>query len=391
MPFKIVRNDITKMECEAIVNTASRYAVNTFEEVGAGCDKAIYKAAGADKLIAARKEIGEMAEGEAAITPGFDLPAKYIIHAVSPVFIDGKSGEEEKLRNCYRNSLRIAKENSIKSIAFPLIATGSFGYPQEEGMRIAVDEINAFLLHHYMLIYLVVFGTKATQLGERIFPDLEAYIDHNYVDEKREEEYGDRRFGSIPRGDARYDAYTDERANLSRRLFADRAESVPFHKEDVEADEENGFIGSTDDKECDFYESDEAFDKDDIIENLGSKLDERMKHMSDSFSEYLMFLIQSKGMTNAEVHKRAIVDKKVFSKIKNNPDHHPNKLTAMCLCIGAKLNMDETKDLLARAGYALSPADKTDVIFSYFIEHEIYDMIELDIQLEEHGLKCIIT
>ncbi len=391
MPFKIVRNDITKMECDAIVNTASRHAVNTFEEVGAGCDKAIYKVAGADKLIAARKEIGEMEEGEAAITPGFDLPAQYIIHVVSPAFIDGNSGEEDKLRNCYRNSLRIAKENGIKSIAFPLIATGSFGYPQEEGMRIAVDEINAFLLHHDMMIYLVVFGTKATQLGERIFPDLETYIDHHYVEDKREEEYGDRLFGSIPRGGARFDAHADERANLSRRLFAIRAESASIHKEEVEENYESDFIGDMEDEECAAYESDEVCYEDEEIANLGSKIDERIKHMSDSFSEYLMFLIQSKGMTNAEVHKRAIVDKKVFSKIKNNPDHHPNKLTAMCLCIGAKLNMDETKDLLARAGYALSPADKTDVIFSYFIEHEIYDMIELDIQLEEHGLKCIIT
>lgn len=216
MPFKIVRNDITKMECDAIVNTASRYPVSTFEQVGAGCDKAIHKAAGAEKLIAARKEIGEMAEGEAAITPGFDLRAKYVIHAVSPVFIDGNNGDEEKLRNCYRNSLRIAKENSIKSVAFPLIATGSFGYPQEEGMRIAVDEINAFLLHSDMLIYLVVFGTRATQLGERIYPDLEAYIDHNYVDDKREEEYGDMRFGSIHRGDAGFDAYERVRENVSR-------------------------------------------------------------------------------------------------------------------------------------------------------------------------------
>ena len=273
MPFKIVRNDITKMECDAIVNTASRHPVDSFEQVGAGCDKAIHKAAGADELIAARKEIGEMAEGEAAITPGFDLPAKYIIHAVSPVFIDGNSGEEEKLRNCYRNSLRIAKENGIESIAFPLIATGSFGYPQEEGMRIAVDEINAFLLHNDMLIYLVVFGTRATQLGERIYPDLEAYIDHNYVDYKREEEYGDRRFGSIRRGDVRYNAYEIERERLSNRLFAARAESTAFFKKDAEEDEEekdflmSPEIGSAPDESC--CEADEAYkDLDDELENL---------------------------------------------------------------------------------------------------------------------------
>lgn len=126
------------------------------------------------------------------------------------------------------------------------------------------------------------------------------------------------------------------------------------------------------------------------IEELERKLAERMKHLSDTFSEYLLYLIQMKGMTNAEVYKRAIVDKKVFSKIRNNPEYHPQKRTALCLCIGAKLSLDEAKDLLARAGYALSPCDKTDVIFSYFLEYKIYDMIELDIQLEEHGLPCII-
>ena len=135
----------------------------------------------------------------------------------------------------------------------------------------------------------------------------------------------------------------------------------------------------------------ELEDEDFAIEEIERKLAERMKHMSDTFPEYLLYLIRAKGMKNSDVYKRAIVDKKVFSKIKNNPDYHPQKLTALCLCIGAELNMDETRDLLARAGYALSPCDKTDIIFSYFIEHGIYDMIELDIQLEEHGLPCIIT
>ena len=130
---------------------------------------------------------------------------------------------------------------------------------------------------------------------------------------------------------------------------------------------------------------------DSAIEEMERKLSERMKHMADTFPEYLLYLISQKGMENSEVYKRAIVDKKVFSKIKNNPNYHPQKLTALCLCIGAKLNLDESKDLLARAGYALSPCDKTDIIFSYFIENKIYDMIELDIQLEEHGLPCIIS
>nr|MCR5735506.1 hypothetical protein [Lachnospiraceae bacterium] len=139
------------------------------------------------------------------------------------------------------------------------------------------------------------------------------------------------------------------------------------------------------------YGEDVKFRQSISVPELESSLNERMRHISDTFSQYLMFLIQEKKMANSDVYKRAIVDKKIFSKIKNNRDYHPNKLTALCLCVGAKLDIDESKDLLARAGYALSPCDKTDIIFSYFIEHKIYDMIELDIQLEEHGLPCIIS
>ncbi len=362
MPFKIVRNDITKMNTEAIVNTA-----NDYPTVGTGCDSAVYKAAGHKKLLKYRIEkIGFVPEGEVFITPGFNLRAKYIIHAVSPLYLGGNCGEEEKLRSCYRKSLQIAKENKIKSIAFPLISTGGFGYPKEEGMRIAVDEINAFLLKNEMLIYLVVFGKKSTMLGGKIYPDLEAYIDHNYVAEKLKEEYYDNYFDSA--------AYLPGEGMAKRRRGRrnERADFVTSALPPVEAAPKAATY-------LDFEEMHE------------SRLEERMGHISDTFSQYLMYLIQDKKMENAEVYKRAIVDKKIFSKIKNNADYHPKKLTALCLCVGAKLNLDESKDLLARAGYALSPCDKTDIIFSYFIENEIYDMIELDIQLEEHGLPCIIS
>lgn len=409
MPFKIVRNDITKMNTEAIVNTA-----NDHVSIGTGCDSAAYKAAGYDELLKYREDnIGFVPEGDAFITPGFKLKAKYIIHAVSPLYMGGDQGEEEKLRSCYRKSLQIAKENGIKSISFPLISTGGFGYPKEEGMRIAVDEINAFLLSNEMDIFLVVFDTKATQLGEKIYPGLEAYIDHNYVKEAREEEYGDAYFGSMRPSELGYDRYlsnaqmierrTRRNAEAQRREMADYSNralpsvgapskisspSFPdsiFKKEKAKKSLTEESLQAEELCECD----EAAFF--DFEEQHESKLEERMRHMSDTYSEYLMYLIQERHMENAEVWKRAIVDKKIFSKIKNNVNYHPNKLTALCLCVGAKLNLDESKDLLARAGYALSPCDKTDIIFSYFIENEIYDMIELDIQLEEHGLPCIIS
>ncbi len=381
MPFKIVRNDITQMNTEAIVNTANNHAT-----VGTGCDYAVYMAAGYNELLKYREtKIGFVPEGEAFITPGFKLQAKYIIHAVSPLYMGGEQGEEGKLRSCYRKSLQIAKEHNIRSISFPLISTGGFGYPKEEGMRIAVDEINAFLLENEMQIYLVVFDTKATMLGEKIYPDLEAYIDHNYVRDKREEEYGDAYFGSVRPTDPDYATYLSNAQLIERRTRrnAGKADFATCALPTIAMP-----IAQASTADMDECEEASYFD---FEEQHESKLEERMKHISDTFSQYLMYLIQDKKMENAEVYKRAIVDKKIFSKIKNNVDYHPQKLTALCLCVGAKLNLDESKDLLARAGYALSPCDKTDIIFSYFIENEIYDMIELDIQLEEHGLPCIIS
>ena len=374
MAFKIVRNDITKMNTEAIVNTANAYAT-----VGSGCDSAVYKAAGYDELLAYRTgKIGSVPEGDAFITPGFLLQAKYIIHAVSPLYKGGSEGEEEKLRSCYRRSLQLAKEN----------------------------EINAFLLNNEMDIYLVVFSDSATSLGGRIYPDLEEYIDQNYVEGKFDEEYGSGFYGST-------EILSNERMVERRRRKAPGNEAAAFNVgaasfakasaprkkapmssssgsifKKREIAEDAPLMADIEDL-ADYNEAaDDFFDFETEHE---SRLEERIKHISDTFSEYLMYLIRDKKMENAEVYKRAIVDKKIFSKIKNNVDYHPKKLTALCLCVGAKLNLDEARDLLARAGYALSPCDKTDIIFSYFIENEIYDMIELDIQLEEHGLPCIIS
>ena len=403
MSFKIVRNDIVKMNTEAIVNTANDHAT-----VGSGCDHAVYTAAGYDELLTYRKEhIGFVEEGGAFITPGFHLQAKYIIHAVSPLYEGGDKGEEEKLRSCYRKSLALAKENNIKSIAFPLISTGGFGYPKEEGMRIALDEIYDFLFDNEMDIYLVVFDTKATLLGEKLYPDLKAYIDHNYVMDKRDEEYNDLFFGSARTDERRFAEYARERDELEERLARKAAyrknleeptsgappvsamSSVidPLRRKPAkvaDAPDDLAFDECCEAKAC-------LYDEEDALEELKRKLDEKKAHLADSFSEYLLYLIQSRGMTNVEVYKRAIVDKKLFAKIKNDSSYHPQKLTCLQLCMGAKLNLDETRDLLARAGYALSPCDMRDVIFSYFIENEIYDMVDLDIQLEEYGIPCIIA
>ncbi len=401
MALKIVRNDITRMQADIIVNTANEHPT-----VGTGCDYAIYQAAGYDELLACREEIGEVPEGEVFITPAFRLQAKYIIHAVSPRYIDGEHGEEEKLRSCYRKSLLLAAENGAASIAFPLIATGSFGYPQEEGLRIAMDETNAFLMSHDMLVYLVVFDDTTTELGKRLFADLDSYIDQHYVEERRLEEY-DRAYQAArrPAKAGRTEAGRTEAPQAENR----RRFGLPWRKEKAKpqddtsagaahpphhmvSDEEICASGASFD-----YEEEEmapppaaAATAAEFSARDESALGKRMLHLTDTFSEYLIYLIDSKHMTYPEVYRRAMVDKKAFSKIKNNPDAHPKKMTVMCLCIGAMLNLDETKDLMARAGYALSPCEKTDIIFAYFIENQIYDMVELDIQLEEYGEPCLI-
>ncbi len=413
MPFKIVRNDITKMNTEAIVNTA-----NDHPTVGTGCDHAVYQAAGYEELLSYRQQnIGYVKEGDVFLTPGFRLPARYIIHAVSPLYIDGSHREEELLRSCYRKSLALAAREGIRSVAFPLIATGGFGYPKEEGMRIAVDEIHAFLLKSDMQIFLVVFDEKAARMGKNLYPDLETYIDLNYVEEKHAEEYG-WTVSAAPALPQEAPSFSQEEpslqepvpdelssAQMSPRPYPGNTGALPsFHKlagrseaagraetRREEGRREEARAKARPAEKSSAEEKERIPDTDAAIEEIERKLGERIAHMTDTFPQYLFYLIRRKGMKNSDVYKRAIVDKKVFSKIKNNPEYHPQKLTALRLCIGAMLDLDETKDLLARAGYALSPCDKTDIIFSYFIENRIYDMIEVDIQLEEHGQPCVIT
>ena len=309
------------------------------------------------------------------------LDTDVIIHGDTARFADGNEDEEQRLRSFYRKGLRDAKEEGNRSVALPLILAESFEYPKEEGMRIAADEIRAFLADNELQVFLVVFDERSNEPGKQTDPALEAYISRNYVDEKKREEHRDGFLSSIMKRSrkgvsAAKDSAPggDFAAKTNASYMMGAACMAPMKPEES--------MMCMDEAPADFS---------DFAEEHESKLNERMRHISDTFSQYLMYLIGEKQMENTEVYKRAIVDKKIFSKIKNNADYHPQKLTALCLCVGAKLNLDESKDLLARAGYALSPCDKTDIIFSYFIENEIYDMIELDIQLEEHGLPCIIS
>ncbi len=274
---------------------------------------------------------------------------------------DAGSGEEEKLRNFYRNSLMLSREKGSAAVTLPLIEAGSSGYPREEGLRIAVDEINDFLRRGDLDVTLVVPDKGSAQPGTKIYPDLEEYIDRNYADEERAEKR--------PRSSAK--KLCDLSISFDSAMMSSAKASMVMP---MEADVEE-MAGAAFEEECSFSEA----------------ISERIEHLEDPFGVYLLYLIESKGKTNAEVYGKAIISKQSFAKLKKNPkEYHPDKLTALQYCVGCELNIDETKDLLARAGYALSPADKRDIIFSYFITHEAYDMIDIDIALEEHGIPCII-
>ena len=353
MPLRIVRNDITKMNTDAIVNTA-----NPQPTYAAGTDRAVYTAAGADKLLSERQKIGVMNPGDAAITPGFALPAKYIIHTVGPVWEDGEHGEEETLASCYKNCLKIAKEHKLKSIAFPMISTGVYGFPKEKAIHVALSCFSSFLMKEDMDIYLVVFSRGAFTLSEKLFPGIDAYIDDHYVRTKEEEEYS-----VCAETYEENDAYRREKELLARR----RAKHA-----------KNVYCGSA--------LPPAAMEK---AEKPERTLEDILDNADETFQQMLFRLISERGMTNVEVYKKANLDKKLFAKIKANENYMPKKVTALALCIALKLNFDEAKDLIGRAGYTFSPSSKTDLIVRYFIEHEAYDVMTIDGVLFEHDLPML--
>ena len=184
MPFHIIRNDITKVRADAIVNTANPEPV-----YAAGTDAAVYRAAGAGPLLAERRKIGRIRPGEVAVTSAFRLRAKYLIHTVGPVWQDGSHGEYDQLASCYRKSLLIARQLGCSSIAFPLISTGVYGFPKDRALDIALREISDFLEDAEMDVILVVFDRKAFDLSSALTAEISQYIDENYVRSQSAAEY----------------------------------------------------------------------------------------------------------------------------------------------------------------------------------------------------------
>ena len=312
MPLIIVRNDITKMSVDAIVNAANESLLG-----GGGVDGCIHRAAGPELLQECRT-LGGCRTGEARITGAYRLPCKYVIHTVGPVWNGGRCGEREQLASCYRTSLALAKEHGCETVAFPLISSGIFGYPKDQALRVAVDTISEFLAENDMTVYIVIFDHAAYATGNKLFADIAAYIDDHYVD-----------------------AHTDSRREQMRRtgVVESRVLTAPM---------------------------------------AVSGLDEALAHLDAGFSETLLKLIDRSGKKDAEVYRKANVDRRLFSKIRNNPDYKPSKPTAVAFAIALELNLPETRDLIARAGYALSPSSKFDVIIEYFITQRDYDIFKIN-------------
>ena len=330
MAFQIVRNDITNMRVDS---------ANPRPVVGLGTDSSIHEKAGPE-LLAARQKIGSIAVGQAAITPAFRLQAKYVIHTVGPVWDGGSYGEEALLRNCYDQSLKLALEHGCESIAFPLIATNNYGFPKDKALQIAVAAFSSFLMEHEMLINLVVFDRTAYKLSEKLVSGIASYIDDHYVQAWETSVYGGER------------AY---RQQIDRR------------RSDLERNRKNAVCESAAPMPA----------------PKAASLPDFLRQADAGFTETLLKLIDKTGKKDSEIYKKANLSKQHFSKIRNNPRYQPTKATALALALALELDLRQTRDLIGRAGYALTNSSKFDLIIRYFIEQGNYNVVEINMALYE--------
>ncbi len=329
MPLQIVRNDITKMKVDAIVNAANSALLG-----GGGVDGCIHRAAGPE-LLAECRTLGGCDTGSAKLTKGYRLPCSYVIHAVGPRWIDGRYGERALLTSCYQTALRLAKEKHCETVAFPLISSGIYGYPKAEALRVAIDTISAFLLENDMTVYIVIFDKKAYQISEKLFTDIAEYIDDNYVDEHSDTVFERSRRLCMPQCEAALPCDVEKSAPLPRSPMP-----MPAKKPLTLAD---------------------ALDQ-----------------IDESFSEMLLRKIDEKGMKDAECYKKANIDRKLFSKIRSDKLYKPSKPTVLAFAIALELPLSETKDMLMKAGFALSHSNKFDIIVEYFIQTGNYNIFEIN-------------
>lgn len=379
MPFQIIRNDITKVKADVIVNTANPKPV-----IGGGTDSAIYKAAGEEKLLAERQKIGHIARGEMAVTPAFDLKAKYIIHTVGPIWKGGNKGEFDILRSCYRKPLEKAAELGCESVAFPLIATGVYGFPKDKALQIAMSEISSFLMQDgiEMTVKLVVFGDKAFRLSRNLFFQVESFITDEEVIKAHLDEYGieQEEFDHIKdryRREREYERYYPANRPTGVLDFSDECE-LP---ETVEfGDIHIGSVGSTSKKPVK-KETGSTYKKPFNEHSFDKSL-----YMNDGkeelpFQKHLLKLIIDKDLDNTTVYKSSNVTKGAFSKIMCGDTKIPKKKAVLGFCIGLKLSLEEAEELLASADMAFNPYDKRDKLVIQCLQRGQYNIDEVNSML----------
>lgn len=344
MPLTIIRNDITKIECDAIVNAANSSLLG-----GGGVDGAIHKAAGKGLLLECAK-LGGCKIGQAKITKGHKLPAKYIIHTVGPVWCDGNHGEDELLSQCYLNSLHMAAEHECETVAFPLISSGAYGYPKDRALKVAINSISDFLLQNDMNVMLVVYDKDSFHVSEKLISDITEYIDDKYIQ-----------------------AHFCQRQStvLTTEMLPD-CTCAPHEPNEPDAQELFSIKPS--------YPA--------AVQSCES-LSDKLKTLDESFSQMLLRKIDESEMTDSQCYKRANIDRKLFSKIRSDIHYKPSKTTAIAFALALEMNLDETKDFLSKAGFALSHSSKFDIIIEYFIENKNYNVLEINEVLFEFDQNLI--
>lgn len=351
MPLQIVRNDITKMAVDAIVNAAKPSLLG-----GGGVDGAIHAAAG-PKLLEECRSLGGCETGQAKITRGYDLPCRYVIHTVGPVWEGGGAGEKEKLISCYRSALALAREYGCETVAFPLISAGIYGYPKDRALKTAVDAIGEFLLDNDMTVYLVVYGPHSLQIGHKLFSEITEFIDDNYV--------------------AEHDHFDRRRRRRESNAPFDRVEESFLLSSDMDIDGAAECLSRPATKKPKPLLHPEL-----PLAAVGqaapADLARALDSLDESFQQMLLRKIDERGMTDAACYKKANVDRKLFSKIRSDVHYRPSKQTAIAFAIALELDLAETEDLLKKAGYALSNSSKADVIIQFFLRQKRYNIHEIN-------------
>ena len=351
MPLKIIRDDITKLKVDAIVNAANETLLG-----GGGVDGCIHRAAGPGLLKECRT-LGGCKTGSAKITGAYSLPCKHVIHTVGPIWRGGGYGERDLLVSCYRTSLQLAKEAGCETVAFPLISAGVYGYPKDQAIRVAMDTITEFLADNDMTVYMVIFGKDAFKVSTKLFNDVTQYIDDHYVEE-HELRYPESR-----------------RSRMLQEKWADFASKAAPADMEVELCETAPMAPCAAPQETcavpDFGAAPEFAKK-------PSSIEDALKMIDESFSEMLLRKIDESGMKDPECYKKANVDRKLFSKIKNDPGYKTSKATVIAFAIALKLSLEETKEMLMKAGFALSHSNKFDIVIEYFIINGNYNIYEIN-------------